>query len=108
MPPSMMGGGPMGGAAMMGGPMGGGPMGGETGSFGLGLGAQEGAVEVTVYDAVVELSGVIYLYNPPDKTKLGSGGAGSPDKRSFGVPKTSVHVPGTAGALGLSSSPGKL
>jgi hypothetical protein len=62
-------------------------------------------VEVTVYDAVVELSGVIYLYQPPDITKLGTGGAGAPEKRSFGVPKTSVRVPGNS-AGGQSSVAG--
>jgi len=66
------------------------------------FGGPEGAVETTVYDAIVELSGVIYLYNPPDINKLGTGGAGSPDKRSFGVPKTAVHVPGAAAGGGMS------
>jgi hypothetical protein len=76
-------------------------MGGDIGGFGLG--PQEGAVETTVYDAVVELSGVIYLYDPPDITKLGQGSAGAPDKRSFGVPTSSVQVPG-ASRDGLSST----
>ncbi len=61
----------------------------------------DGGVETTIYDAVVELSGVIYLYRPPDITKLGTGSAGSPDKRSFGVPTTTVPVPGVAGGGGV-------
>ena len=62
--------------------------------------SQQGAVEVTDYDAIVELSGVVYLYNPPDITKLGGGGAANPDKRSFGVPKTAPRVPGTTASGG--------
>jgi hypothetical protein len=94
----MMGGmgGMMGGMGGMGGMMGG--MGGMMdGGFG-GASLQEGGVETTVYDGVVELSGVIYLYNPPDMAKLGQGGAAAPEKRSFGVPKTAPKLP--------SSSPG--
>lgn len=69
---------------------------------GLGSGLAEGGVETTVFDALVELSGVIYLYTPPDIAKLGTGAAGSPEKRSFGVPTTSVHVPGgTAGGANM-------
>ena len=67
---------------------------------GAGFGGVEGGVETTVYDATVELSGVIYLYNPPDLAKLGTGAAGSPEKRSFGVPTTAVHVPGGTGSTG--------
>lgn len=93
-------GGMMGGMGGMMGGMGGmmGGMGGMMGGMG-GLdsaGVQEGGVETTVYDGVVELSGVIYLYNPPDMAKLGQGGAASPEKRSFGVPKTAPKVPGNS------------
>lgn len=94
--------GPMGPGAM--GPMGPGAM---TGPMGPGMGgpdmaggamsgaspALEGGVETTVFDVVVELSGVIYLYNPPDVTKLGTGAAASPEKRSFGVPTSTVKLP---------------
>jgi hypothetical protein len=64
---------------------------------GLGSGAQDGGVETTDYDAIVSLSGVIYLYNKPDIAKLGTGTAGAPEKRSFGVPTKSVHPPGSSG-----------
>jgi hypothetical protein len=87
---------------------GGPPMGGGLGGVGFGgagAGGQEGGVETTVYDAVVELSGVIYLYNPPDIAKLGAGAAGSPEKRSFGVPTTSVRAPGGSAAGRSSYSP---
>jgi hypothetical protein len=100
----MMGGGMMGGGMMGGGMMGGGMMGdGMMGGFGAGndLGTLEGGVETTVYDGIVELSGVIYLYNPPDITKLGQGAAGSPEKRTFGVPKTAPHLPGMSGGGGM-------
>ncbi|HEX7450236.1 MAG TPA: hypothetical protein VF306_21940, partial [Pirellulales bacterium] len=55
--------------------------------------SQEGEVETLTYDALVELSGVIYLYNVPDLTKLGKGTAGSPANRFFGVPSSLVSVP---------------
>ena len=57
---------------------------------------REGDVETLSYDATVDLSGVIYLYNVPDLAKLGQGTAGSPAKRFFGVPSPSVavNVPG--------------
>lgn len=89
------------------GPMG--PMGadaaGGSGGFGAGgfggLGAlQEGGVETTVYDALVELSGVIYLYQLPDVAKLGTGASGAPEKRSFGVPTKQVHPPRSSGTSG--------
>ncbi|HWB13491.1 MAG TPA: hypothetical protein VG826_29975 [Pirellulales bacterium] len=95
MPPGMMGGGP----AMAGG------MDGGLRNFEFG---QEGKVETTIYDAVVELSGVIYLYQQPDISKLGTGAAGSPDKRSFGVPTTSVRVPGASASGGLSMPGGPM
>jgi hypothetical protein len=90
----------MGGA---GGAMGGPDMGGGMGAPNLVL---DGGVETTIYDAVVELSGVIYLYRPPDIAKLGSGSAGSPDKRSFGVPTTTVPAPGAVGGGGVKTMMG--
>lgn len=70
--------------------------------MGGGLGAlssvAEGGVETTVFDVIVELSGVIYLYNPPDMAKLGTGAASAPEKRSFGVPTTAVKLPVASGA----------
>ena len=105
-----MGGPGMGGMGMGGMGMGGMGMGGM-GMGGMGMGGMElldGGVETTVYDALVELSGVIYLYDPPDITKLGTGAAGSPETRSFGVPTTRVKVPGTSmgGAGGAMGGPG--
>ncbi|HVX14188.1 MAG TPA: hypothetical protein VHC22_23580 [Pirellulales bacterium] len=96
-PPGM---GMMGGAAMgmdAGSPMGGADMGGMA----VQNMVLDGGVETTIYDAVVELSGVIYLYRPPDIAKLGTGSAGSPDKRSFGVPTTTVPAPGASGGGGV-------
>lgn len=70
--------------------------GGFFGGMGLmfGGGNREGDVETLNYDALIELSGVIYLYNVPDLAKLGSGTSGSPAKRFFGVPSVAVSVPG--------------
>ncbi|HEX5442484.1 MAG TPA: hypothetical protein VFW87_01585 [Pirellulales bacterium] len=84
-----MGGRGMGGMGMGGMGMGGMGMGGM-GMFG---GNQDGDVETLTYDALVELSGVIYLYNVPDLTKLGTGSSGSPANRFFGVPSSTVSVP---------------
>lgn len=112
--PGPMGGGQMGSGPV--GPMGAGPMGstgGVAGPMGPGMGGaggfpsslEEGGVETTVFDVAVELSGVIYLYNPPDQAKLGTGAAGSPETRSFGVPTTAVKLPvtsfGTSGGAGF-------
>lgn len=58
------------------------------------FGGQSGGVETLANDATIELSGVIYLYNPPDVAQLGMGQAGSPAQRSFGVPTKGVTVPG--------------
>ena len=41
--------------------------------------------ETTPWDAAVAISGVVYLYSPPDPKKLGTGAAGSPNDRSFRV-----------------------
>ncbi|MGH7139261.1 MAG: hypothetical protein ACREHD_26240, partial [Pirellulales bacterium] len=100
MGPGGMGPGGMGPGGM--GPMGAGPMGaGPMGAGGPELSAlQEGGVETTFYDALVELSGVIYLYQPPDVAKLGTGASGAPEKRSFGVPTKSVHPPRSGGTSG--------
>jgi hypothetical protein len=88
--------------------MGGAEMGGASGIPGFTL---DGGVETTIYDAIVELSGVIYLYQPPDIAKLGTGAAGSPDKRSFGVPTTTVHAPGrgpSGGGMMMNSAPASM
>jgi hypothetical protein len=40
----------------------------------------------TPWDAAVEIGGVVYLYNPPDPKKLGTGALKSPANRSFRFP----------------------
>jgi hypothetical protein len=91
----MMGGGMMGGGMMGGGMMGGGMMGGGM------MGGQTPAMEAGPYDAVVELSGIIYLYNPPDLAKLGTGSSKDPATRSFSVPKAKVTAPGASKGSGM-------
>jgi hypothetical protein len=49
--------------------------------------------ETTAWDAVVEVGGVIYLYNQPNVKKLGSGAAKSPAARSFRTPPGAAVVP---------------
>ncbi len=101
----------MGGRGMGGRGMGGMGMGG----MGMFAGNQEGDVETLTYDALVELSGVIYLYNVPDLAKLGTGSSGSPANRFFGVPSSMVSVPrggrrpgGAQGYGGGGMGPGNL
>jgi hypothetical protein len=73
--------------------MGGGMMGGGMGGMGgFGGGGQSIPIEAGPFDALVELSGVIYLYNAPDIAKLGSK---APAARSFSVPKGKVAAPGS-------------
>lgn len=72
-------------------------MGGDAGG-GMGMpemmgGGGGGNVETGPYDAVVELSGIIYLYNPPDIEKLGTGSSSDPSQRSFSIPTEKVAVP---------------
>lgn len=72
-------------------------MGGGMGGFGgMGGGGQSLPIEAGPFDAQVELSGVVYLYNAPDIAKLGSK---APAARSFSVPKGKVAAPG-GGAQG--------
>jgi hypothetical protein len=49
------------------------------------------------YDCVVEICGVMYLYDKPDESKVGSGSAASPAKRLFAIPTVAVQAPGAAG-----------
>jgi hypothetical protein len=49
--------------------------------------------ETTAWDAVVEVGGVIYLYNQPNVKKLGSGAAKTPAARSFRTPPGAAVVP---------------
>lgn len=62
------------------------------------VGGQSIPYEPGPYDAVVELSGVIYLYNAPDIAKLGSK---APAERSFSVPKKRVPLPGSGNQSGM-------
>ena len=86
-----------GGAGNAGGP-GAGAMPGNAGNGGGGGAA--GDLAVTPYDMLVDVSGIIYLYNPPgedpEKSNLGKGTARSPGKRSFGVPTGTVQAPRAA------------
>ena len=68
------------------------------GGGGMGIGG--GQLETGPYDVVVELSGIIYLYNPPDIAKLGTGSSPDPAKRSFSVPTAKVAVPGNKSSGG--------
>jgi hypothetical protein len=96
-----MGGGMMGGGMMGGGMMGGGMIGGGMMGGGMGLGGQTPGMEAGPYDAVVELSGIIYLYNPPDLAKLGTGSSKDPATRSFSVPKAKVTAHGASKGSGM-------
>ena len=80
--------------------VGGGMMGGGMGMGGPG---QTPGIEAGPYDAVVELSGIIYLYNPPDLAKLGTGSSKEPSTRSFSVPKAKVKAPGAGNRSGMSN-----
>jgi len=73
---------------------------GMGGGLGMG-GGQTLAIESGPYDAVVELSGIVYLYNLPDVAKLGTGSSKDPATRSFSVPKAKVTAPGGAKASGM-------
>lgn len=42
--------------------------------------------ERSPYDVVVELRGIVYIYNAPNKEKLGKGSAEKPAERLFGIP----------------------
>ena len=86
--------------------MGGGMMGmggGMGGMGGMGGGGESIPYEPGPYDAIVELSGVIYLYNPPDIAKLGSK---APAERSFSVPKGRVALPGSGNRSGMNMGMG--
>jgi hypothetical protein len=64
---------------------------------GGGGGGAAGDLAVTPYDMLVDVSGIIYLYNPPgenaETSNLGKGTLSSPGKRLFGVPSGSVQAP---------------
>jgi hypothetical protein len=66
-------------------------------------GGQTPGIEAGAYDAIVELSGIIYLYNPPDLAKLGTGSSKDPSTRSFSVPKAKVTAPGAGNRSGMSN-----
>ncbi|HEX7377526.1 MAG TPA: hypothetical protein VF278_10460, partial [Pirellulales bacterium] len=112
MGPGMMGGMPPGAPGGMMGPDAGGMPGmGGMGGMGFGVGGldgQGGGVETTIYDWIVELSGVIYLYNPADIAQLGTGAVGASEQRSFGVPAKPVRPPRGSSAVGGASYMGSM
>ncbi|MEX2120670.1 MAG: hypothetical protein WD847_19720 [Pirellulales bacterium] len=79
-----MAGGRMGGMAGGRGGMAGGGMGGGGGM------ASSVPVETGPYDAVVEVCGVVYIYNRPEKEKLGTGSAADPSQRVFALPQAAA------------------
>ncbi len=61
--------------------MGGGPRssgGGMSGSR-TGMGATTGSEEESPWDMKVEIQGIIYIFNPPDRSKFDMGSAGQAD-----------------------------
>ncbi|MEX0713575.1 MAG: hypothetical protein WD278_14555, partial [Pirellulales bacterium] len=66
--------------------------GGQAGGMGAGV---QVPVETGPYDAVVEVCGVVYIYNRPEKDKLGTGSAADPSQRVFALPQTSSRSAAT-------------
>jgi hypothetical protein len=56
---------------------------------------QDGAnrSEHSPYDATVEIRGIVYVYNDPEDSKLGTGSAATPAQRSQGIPQPTVVDP---------------
>ena len=67
----MMSGGMMSGGMMSGGMMSGGMSGGMMSGMGGGTGGRAALNTESPYDAIVEIYGIIYIYNPVDPAKLG-------------------------------------
>jgi hypothetical protein len=89
------------GAAVAAAPMGGGMMGGRGGMDGMlggrgGVGGQSPAADSheSQLDVPVEIYGVIYIYNPPDREKLGTGAA-STEKTADGGAAAAAAPAGT-------------
>lgn len=83
----------------------GGGFGGFGGFGGIGTGLHQGGegggstgattdpTDPTVYwDIPIELKGIIYIYNPPDKSKLGTGSAGRETEPASDKPETPAQV----------------
>lgn len=56
------------------------------------VGGAETQVERAPYDVEVEVRGIIFIYNNPDKEALGSGAAENPAQRAFGIPLPSEDL----------------
>ncbi len=98
------------GGAAVGEGRGGGPRGGSSlaarmrGGEG-GLGRRE-TQDVSSYDAPVEINGVIYIYNPPDREKLGTGAASVEKPAEASAPSgAKAPAPATPPATGPAASP---
>ncbi|HUT88101.1 MAG TPA: hypothetical protein VMY37_01270, partial [Thermoguttaceae bacterium] len=95
---------PMGGGMMPG--MGGGDMyGEESGASAYNMGGGPTAQnrdQQTTYDMPIEIQGIIYVFNPPDREKLGTGSAGEeapmPPAAAPGMPPAGAPVVPPAGA----------
>lgn len=45
------------------------------------------------YDCVLQVRGIVYIYNEPQETKLGTGSAPQPAQRELGIPVPKVEAP---------------
>lgn len=92
------------------GPMDQGGMDEGPGMGGPGMGAEEGAYRGP-YDVPVDILGIIYIYEPPDKAKLGTGTASTgeappPVTPPPAIPGTTPAVPGTTPGATPAETPG--
>lgn len=77
-----------------------GEMGGEGGDEG-GAARRQGDTDQRPNDAVVELCGVICIFNPPDSNKLGTGTASALAARSRGIPTSGAMIPTQSSGGGM-------
>jgi hypothetical protein len=73
--------------------------GAAAGQAGPAGGAQD-RIDPGPYDGYVDIRGIVYIYNKPDESKVGTGAAGSPAKRLFGIPTRPPAIPAGAGPGG--------
>ena len=45
------------------------------------------------YDCVLQIRGIVYIYNEPEEPKLGTGSAPQPAQRGLGIPERKVEAP---------------
>ena len=45
------------------------------------------------YDCVLQIRGIVYIYNEPDEPKLGTGSAPQPAQRGLGIPVPKTEAP---------------